>query len=392
MDSGGSTFLYFPPVVERASTSALKEPTSPTLDPVVLSHPSVPVLKVDTLQIESCDTSSVDVLAKDIGLSLITASEGDLCPLASPPVHTSLNLIVSPGLLSSTEEPFFALSDAYEGAIITTRVSSAYQGLQISRWYFLTVWDTGLLELLQFLFDGLSRSFSWRQFLQGILHLYDAMMTSCLPIAQLTSAAVDLAHDSRGTQFLVPRSLHSLDFPCLLLQVHMANLVFQIWQEENVLVVSLISGAWYLPYDTVLVHPGSFLTCDTSVFLCFRRSLFFSACLRPERNSPKSSSWSFYSSSLLERYLDDTSMLVPLIEEEAYVVVSSLSVRVDSFDNKPSIFRSGDSSWSNLHQFWVTFVFDIGRLQDTFCWGLLCWFCSFGTLGVCLPPGSKRGC
>ena len=128
-------------------------------------------------QIEFCDTVSGDVLATEANrLSLITPSEGDFLSPAVPLVHTSFTLDVSLASLSSMEEPSSALRDASAVAIITTRVSSALLTLQISRWYFQIGWDTGLLELLQFRFDGLLRSFFLRQFLQGIL--LDAMVTS----------------------------------------------------------------------------------------------------------------------------------------------------------------------------------------------------------------------
>lgn len=115
---------------------------------------------------------------------------------------------------------------------------------------------------------------------------------------------------------------------------------------EKVLVVSLVFGACYLLYDTDLVHRGSFLTCNTFVFLRCLRSLFFSSYLRPESNSTRCStlptflscilmiiqcSLSFYSSNLLEQYLDDdTSTIVLFVEEEG----AYLSVRVDSFINR----------------------------------------------------------
>lgn len=288
-------------------------------------------------------------------------------------------------LLSSMEGPFSALRDASEKvALITTRVSSAPLRLQISRWYFQFVWDTGLLELPQLHFDGLLRSSFMRQFLQGILHLLDAIVTSFLPIAQLTSMAVDLAQDPYGTRCLVPRSIHSLDFPCLLVQMHMAYLVLQIWLSSDGLAASLVSGASYL-HDTPLVHPGSFLTCDASVFMRFLRSLFFSACLGPYSSSARRS-LSLYSFSLIQQFLRDLSTIIPLSSAEGVAVaISSLSLRVDSFDDRRSFFRSSDSFWSNLHQFQVPFVFDRGRLQVSFCspGGCFFWFCSLATLGVC---------
>ena len=116
--------------------------------------------------IEFCDTVSGDVLATEANrLSLITPLDGDFLYLPVPLVHTSFTLDVSLASLSSMEEPSSALRDASEVAIITTRVSSALLTLQILRWYFPIVWDTGLLELLQLRFDGLLRSFFLRQFL-----------------------------------------------------------------------------------------------------------------------------------------------------------------------------------------------------------------------------------
>ena len=225
MDGGRLILLYFSPLIEQASTLALQETTSPTLGPVVLPNPFDLVF-----QIESCDTTIGDVIAKEENRpSLITPSEGDLFSLALLMVHTSLSLDVSLAFLSSMEEPSSALRDASEVAIITTCVSSAALRLQIPRWFFQIVWDIRLLELPQLRFDGLLRSFFMQEVLQGILYLYNAMVTSSLPIAQLTSMADDLAQDYYGTHCLVPRSLHSLDFPRLLVQVHMAHLVFQIW-------------------------------------------------------------------------------------------------------------------------------------------------------------------
>ena len=209
--------------------------------------------------------------------------------------------------------------------------------------------------------------------------------------------AVDLAHDYYGTHCLVPRSMH---LHCLvprsmhlLVQVHMAHLVFQIWQLADGLVISPVSGTSYLHYDTPLVHPGSFLTCDTFVFSWFLRSLFFNACLG-SKSSYARSSLILYSFSLIQQFLSDLLTIVPLSAEGVAVAISSLSLRVDSFDNRRSIFQSSDSFWSNLHQFQVTFVFDKGRLQVSFCslGGCFFWFCSMATFGVCSSPGSERVC
>ena len=221
------------------------------------------------------------------------------------------------------EEPSSALCDAFEVAIITTCVSSALLRLQISRWYFPIVWDTSLLDLLQFHFDGLLRSFFLRQFLQGILH--DAMVAS------------------------------------------------------DGLVISPVPGALYLHSDTPLVHLGSFLTCDTSVFLRFLRSLY--TYLGPDSSSARSS-LSLYSFSLIQQFLSDLT-IVPLSSEGVAVAISSLSLRVDSFDYRRSLFRSSDSFWSTLHQLQVTFVFDRGRFQVSFCspGGCFFWFCSMLFLG-----------
>lgn len=143
-------------------------------------------------------------------------------PLALP---TSHSLKVSPGFISSLEEPSLALSDAYEGPLSVLLFLLLLGGCRfrggISRQYEIQVcWSFHSSALMIFLYDFLGNSF------YGELCIY--MMTLLILITQLTSMAIDLAQDSHGTQSLVLKSLLNLAFPTLLVQVRMPNLVVEI--------------------------------------------------------------------------------------------------------------------------------------------------------------------
>lgn len=127
------------------------------MDAVVLPNPSIHFSKSPTWTI-LVTLLRVMALLRTVGCLCSQLQRGIFFLFAFPRIHTSHSLNVSPDFLSSMEEASFALRDISEVVVVTTCVSFAPGlplRLQILRWYFQTVWDTSLLDLLQFRFDGL---------------------------------------------------------------------------------------------------------------------------------------------------------------------------------------------------------------------------------------------